>query len=127
MSRKRPSGGRVTPKGARPGARTRSSHEGHPRTRARGQIRAPVEPESSSRYSRPRQDYVVRPAWHRIAGWIGVVVGILIAVLNDAMLIGDGLVLLPFGHSELYLVLGVVVAGWSTRFLGMFDRDTVYV
>tara|TARA_R100000935_G_C2714292_1_gene115336 strand:+ start:346 stop:558 length:213 start_codon:yes stop_codon:yes gene_type:complete len=70
---------------------------------------------------------VVRPAWHRIAGWIGVVVGILIAVLNDAMLIGDGLVLLPFGHSELYLVLGVVVAGWSTRFLGMFDRDTVYV
>jgi hypothetical protein len=43
------------------------------------------------------------------------------------MLLGEDLVLLPFGHSELYLFLGVLVAGWSTRFLGLFDRDTVYV
>ncbi len=50
----------------------------------------------------------------------------MIAVLNDAMLIAD-LALLPFGHSELYLLLGVAVAGWSTRFLGLFDRETVYV
>lgn len=51
----------------------------------------------------------------------------LVAVLNDVMLMGDGLVLLPFGHSELYLLLGILIAGPSTRFLGLFERNTVYV
>ena len=127
MSRRHARSGRVTPKGTQPEAsqrvrkgkptasqRSRPSTEGHA-------------PEASARYSPPTQNYTVRPRWHRIAGWIGVAIGALIAILNDAMLLGDDLVLLPFGHSELYLLLGVLVAGWSTRFLGLFDRDTVYV
>ena len=41
----------------------------------------------------------------------------LIAILNDGMLMVEDVTLLPFGHSELYLLLGVLVAGWSTKFL----------
>ncbi|MDE0804847.1 MAG: hypothetical protein OSA99_16185 [Acidimicrobiales bacterium] len=51
----------------------------------------------------------------------------MIVILNDGMLLTEDMTLLPFGHSELYLILGVLVAGWSTRFLGLFDRETVYV
>ena len=43
------------------------------------------------------------------------------------MLLGENVFLLPFGHSELYLLLGVLVAGWSTRLLGLFDRETVHL
>lgn len=50
--------------------------------------------------------------------------GAVIAAVNDLMLMGDDLTLLPGGHSELYLLLGVVVAGLSTRWLGLFDRGT---
>ena len=64
----------------------------------------------------------VRPRWHRVAGWGGVSAGVLIAILNDAMLMTEGLRLLPFGHNELYLLLGLIVAGSSTWFLGLFDR-----
>jgi hypothetical protein len=45
-----------------------------------------------------------------------------IAVLNDAMLFGRSLTLLPGGHMELYLVLGITVAAVGTWFLGVFDR-----
>lgn len=75
--------------------------------------------------SRARQ-VVLRPRWHRTLGWFGVAVGAVIAILNDIILFGVDLVLLPFGHSELYLVLGLVIAAWSGRFLGLFDRATVY-
>ena len=50
--------------------------------------------------------------------------GVLIAIANDTMLIADDLTLLPFGHQELYLIVGVLVAGGSTWFLGLFDRGT---
>ena len=40
------------------------------------------------------------------------------------MLMEDGVTLLPGGHSELYLFLGIAVAGSSTWFLGLFDRET---
>lgn len=125
MNRRNPTSGRVTPKGTRPEQASRQRHrQSGPRPlRTRGT----PEPGASSRYSPPAKEYTVRPRWHRIAGWTGVGIGAGIAILNDAMLLGEDLVLLPFGHSELYLLLGVVVAGWSTRFLGLFDRDTVYV
>lgn len=125
MTRKRTSGGRVTPKGTQPTSRAPSG-----RARQHGSKppkHRPADPEPSARYSPPKQDYVARPLWHKKAGWIGVGLGLLVVVLNDAMLLGDDLLLLPFGHSELYLLLGLAVAGWSTRFLGLFDRETVYV
>ena len=81
------------------------------------------DPEPSRRYTPPKVDYRLRPGWHRIVGWLGVSVGVLIAVLNDGMLISDA-PLLPFGHSELYLMLAFLVAGASTWFLGLFDRGT---
>lgn len=40
------------------------------------------------------------------------------------MLMGEDVTLLPGGHSELYLLLGIAVAGSSTWFLGLFDRGT---
>lgn len=61
-----------------------------------------------------------RPSRHR---WIGVALvmgGILIAVANDTMLFIDRL-LLPFGHQELWLMAGVLIAGFGTVFLGLFD------
>ena len=81
------------------------------------------DPVPSRRYTPPKVDYRLRPGWHRIVGWLGVSVGVLIAVLNDGMLISDA-PLLPFGHSELYLMLAFLVAGSSTWFLGLFDRGT---
>lgn len=50
--------------------------------------------------------------------------GVLIAAVNDLMLIGEDVILLPGGHSELYLLLGIAVAAGSTRLLGLFDRGT---
>ena len=57
-------------------------------------------------------------------GWLGVLLGVLIAVANDGMLIAEDLTLLPFGHQELYLTLALAVGGGSTWFLGVFDRGT---
>jgi hypothetical protein len=45
-------------------------------------------------------------------------------VVNDAMLFADGVTLLPFGHQELYLILGILIAGGSSWFLGLFDHGT---
>ena len=81
-------------------------------------------PESSSRYTPSRQRYRVRPRWHRFAGWGGVLVGVAVAALNDLMLMGEDVTLLPGGHSELYLMLGISVASGATWFLGLFDRGT---
>lgn len=125
MKSRKSTSGRVTPKGTQPEAT--SHHRRSPSGPRPRRTRGTQTPEASTRYSPPAKDYTVRPRWHRIAGWIGVGVGALIAILNDAMLLGEDVVLLPFGHSELYLLLGVLVAGWSTRLLGLFDRETVYL
>lgn len=61
-----------------------------------------------------------RPSRHR---WFGVALilgGVLLAILNDAMLFMDSTVL-PFGHQELWLVAGMLVAASGTWFLGLFD------
>lgn len=80
-------------------------------------------PAPSARYTPPQADFRLRPGWHRIVGWFGVTLGVLIAVLNDGMFFTD-VQLLPFGHNELYLMLALLVAGSSTWFLGLFDRGT---
>lgn len=134
------SGGRLTPKGTKPGSSARAGGGSHaarrpePVRKAVKRSKGPTQKsaeggaiqEASARYT-PKQSYVVmRPGWHRIAGWIGVALGLLIVILNDVMRFGNDLRLLPFGHSELYLMFGMVIAGGSTWFLGLFDRQTVY-
>jgi hypothetical protein len=57
-------------------------------------------------------------------GWAVLAAGVAVGALNDAMLIGEDLMLLPGGHSELYLLLAIAVALYGTRFLGLFDRGT---
>ena len=78
---------------------------------------------ASTRYTPKKPTFRMRPRWHRFAGWIGVALGVLVAVLNDAMLFTEN-DMLPFGHQEFYLILGLVIAGSSTWFLGLFDRGT---
>lgn len=78
----------------------------------------------SSRYTAPQPKCRIRPKWHRFAGWLGVLLGVAIAIANDGMLIAKDLRLLPFGHQELYLILALLVGGASTWFLGVFDRGT---
>ena len=86
--------------------------------------RAGSGPPPSARYTPPTPSFRVRPRWHRWAGWFGVAVGVVVAAMNDLMLMGEDLTLLPGGHSELYLLLGVAIAGSATWFLGLFDRGT---
>ena len=122
MTTKKAGTGRVTPKKADQARANRGGAAGeHP---ARPQPRRTSAPTESPRYTPPKASYRIRPRWHRVAGWAGVTLGVLIAIANDTMLIADHLTLLPFGHQELYLILGVLVAGGSTWFLGLFDRGT---
>lgn len=107
MAKRTNRGGRTTPS-----KRARAEHEARERA------------DSSGRYTAPAPAYRLRPGWHRLAGWLGVVAGVAIAAVNDLMLMGEDMVLLPGGHTELYLLLGVAVAGSSTWFLGLFDRGT---
>jgi hypothetical protein len=44
-------------------------------------------------------------------------------VTNDVMLFGASTTLLPGGHNELYLVLGITVAGSSLWWFGWMDRN----
>lgn len=80
-------------------------------------------PAASSRYTPPIKSIRLRPDWHRNLGIGLLVLGIAIVVLNDAMLLGANATLLPGGHTELYLVLGLVVTLYSTRWFGWFDRE----
>ena len=57
--------------------------------------------------------------WHRPLGWVLVVLGITIAVANDLALVDINV--MPGGHSELYLILGVLVGGGGAYFLGAFS------
>ena len=81
-------------------------------------------PVASSRYTPKQPTYRLRPGWHRWAGWLGVALGVGMAASNDLMLMTSHLTLLPGGHNELYLLLGIAIAAASTWFLGLFDRGT---
>lgn len=82
------------------------------------------EPAASSRYTPPIKSVRFRADWHKTVGAVFLVVGIAVAILNDAMLLGATSTLLPGGHNELYLILGVIVAGYSTSWFGWFDRES---
>lgn len=66
----------------------------------------------------------VRPTSHKIVGWAVVGLGIAIAVLNDMQRFSTRITLLPGGHSELYLMLAVLVAAFGAWWLGLFDRPS---
>lgn len=82
------------------------------------------EPAPSPRYTPVRPVFRIRPTWQKVLGWALVAVGALIVVLNDVQWIGDGPTLLPGGHSEAYLLLGVAVAAYGAWWLGLFDRPS---
>ncbi len=63
----------------------------------------------------------LRSGWHKTVGAVILVLGVAIAIVNDMMLLGSA-ALLPGGHNEAYLFLGVGIAGYSTRWFGWFDR-----
>lgn len=113
VPKKRRAGGRFTPP---------KKALGPPQSQGRERQR--TGPEPSPRYTPSAPRYRVRPRWHRVAGWGGVLAGVVIAALNDLMLMGEGVTLLPGGHSELYLLLGLSAGSGATWFLGLFDRGT---
>lgn len=79
-----------------------------------------VEEPISGRHGRFGYCSGFRPTAHR---WIGVgllVLGAYVAVANDSMLFLD-VPLLPFGHLEVWLITGLLIAGVGTWFLGLFD------
>jgi len=126
-------GGRVTPKKAPGGElptprvleewRMTDLRSPVPSRSARNASEPDREPASSSRYTPPSRPVRLRPRWHRLVGWLGVVVGVVVATLNDVQLVSN-VTLLPFGHSEAWLLAGVMIAAGSTWFLGLFDRGT---
>lgn len=93
-----------------------------PSARTKRDERQPVTPAASSRYTPPIKSVRLRPDWHKTVGILILISGITIVILNEIMLL-NSVTLLPGGHSELYLVLGVVIAGYATRWFGWFDRE----
>lgn len=93
-----------------------------PSERAKRNERQPVTPAASSRYTPPIKSVRLRPDWHKTVGILILIAGIAIIVLNEIML-GNSITLLPGGYSVFYLVFGVVVVGYATRWFGWFDRD----
>ena len=115
MAKKQPGGGRVTP--PKRGRAQPADGDGRPAT-SRPAVAA------SDRYTPKKPEFRLRPGWHRVAGWLGVLLGIAVVAGNDVMLVLEDFTLLPGGHSELYLFVGIGIAAASTWFLGVFDRGT---
>ena len=59
--------------------------------------------------------------WHRPLGWLLVAFGILIVIVNDLAFVDINI--MPGGHNELYLILGVAVGGGGSYFLGAFSPN----
>ncbi len=81
---------------------------------------------ATGRYTPPKThgpSVRVRPASHRVVAIALLVLGLAIIVLNDVMRFTSA-TLLPGGHNELYLVLGVGVCAWSGFYFGIFDRPS---
>ena len=115
--------GRVTGRHSQmdlPIAPPRPPLSGARRTRAE---HPPPTPPQSARYTPPIRHVRFRPGWHKAIGAALLVVSVLVVLLNEAML-GGVEHLLPGGHNPLYLIGGVLVAGYSTWWFGWFDRET---
>ena len=82
-----------------------------------------VAPTASSRYTPPVKSVRFRPDWHKAVGALVLVLGVALAVINDVMMFGVTTTLLPGGHQEVYLLLGMAIAGYSTWWFGWFDRE----
>lgn len=74
------------------------------------------------RYTPPAVHIRIRPTRHKVLGWFQVGAGLLLVLVNYAEELGARV--LPGGHNELYFVLGLVIAGGGTWWLGIFDRPT---
>lgn len=59
--------------------------------------------------------------WHRPLGWLLVALGISIVIVNDLAFVDINI--MPGGHNELYLVLGLAVAGGGSYLLGAFSPN----
>lgn len=79
-------------------------------------------PAESARYTRRVPVIRIRPTGHKVTGWILVVLGVALAVLNDAAWLGVNL--MPGGHNELYLFVAVGVAAFGGWWLGVFDSPS---
>lgn len=80
-------------------------------------------PAASARYTPPRRTVRFRPPWHKVLGAVLLVVGVVMAAVNDAMLLGGVPTwLLPGGHNEIYRYTGIALAASSTWWFGWFDR-----
>ncbi len=75
-----------------------------------------------SLHTPPLKSGRLRPGWHKAVGAVIFISGITVVILNQIML-GGSISLLPGRHSVLYLMLGVVIALYSTRWFGWFDRE----
>ena len=125
MATRTSKGGRTTPRRSGPLTPLPQARTGVEPTARKHPTDSSFEPSAPNRrYTPPRRDIRLRPRWHRAFGRLGVGIGLLIIVLNDFMLLDPRVTLLPFGHAEFYLALGVSIAGASTWFLGLFDRGT---
>lgn len=71
---------------------------------------------------RKRKTYPPYRAWHRPVGLGLLVVGILIAVVNDLAYVD--IEVMPGGHNELYLMAGVLMAGAGAYLAGFFSPDS---
>lgn len=82
----------------------------------------PSPPRASSRYTPPITIVRIRAGWHKIVGFGLILLGLVVIVLNDVGRSGSA-GLLPGGHSELYLILGLAISGYSMWWFGWFDRE----
>ena len=80
---------------------------------------APAAP-SNRRVTPKKPPPFFRPGWHRAVGWLIVFLGVAVVVVNDLSYLD--VKLMPGGHNELYLFLGIGVAAGGSWFLGLFDR-----
>jgi hypothetical protein len=79
-------------------------------------------PAASSRYTPPVRTIRFRPSWHKAVGSAVLALGLAVILLNDLKLLGAPRTVLPGGHNELYFMLGLIIAGYSTWWFGWFDR-----
>jgi hypothetical protein len=95
-----------------------------PRPVTRRTDRPRIDPQPTSRYTPPAPKVLrMRPTWHRVVGAAIMIVGVAIAITNDLIFVGASRSPLPGGHSELYLILALAVAGYGTWWFGWFDRS----